>query len=156
MAGEIIRLMMILMLFSGALANATPPEDPCPAMSKSRQWSATCFDATKAGRRVKEQYRKNLVFERKGFAAIVIATPPELVAVNRRGMVVKLDKAHLSRSDFHFEAADAAGDIVRFSYYVISGDGAKEYKCGYHRAGRLQILGSMPFSVELDDQHGRW
>jgi hypothetical protein len=136
----LLHLMTILMLSSGALAKATPPEDPCPAMSKSREWSGTCFDTTKAGRRIKEQYRKKLVFDRKGFAAIVITTPPELVAVNRSGMVVKLDEAHLSGSDFSFEAGDADGDVVRFGYRVTSGDRANRFKCGYYRTGRFQVL----------------
>jgi hypothetical protein len=128
-------LIIALMLF-GQLAKATPPEDPCPVTNKSRTWSAACFDTTKTGRQIKQRYRKKVVFDHQGFAAIIVVSPPELLAVDRRGLVVVLKKAHLA--NFDFEPSD--NDIARFGYFAKNGSKEKEFKCGFYRRGHFESV----------------
>ena len=134
------QLLMIFLVAPCVFAKDTPQPQPCPATNQSQQWSATCFETTKAGRKIKNQYRNKVVFDRKGYAALIIASPPELVVVNRRGVAVKPTMAHLRSPDFDFEAGDAAGDIARFGRLVGFQGKAKKFKCGYYRTGRFQVL----------------
>lgn len=131
---------MILLLAPGASARDEKNPTTCPATSQSREWSATCFNITESGRRIKQQYRNKVVYDRKGYAAIVIAAPPELIVVNRRGIVVDLEIAHLRTPAFDFEAGDAPGDIARFGRFVGHRGHAKKFKCGYYRTGHFQVL----------------
>jgi hypothetical protein len=137
----IARFLMIAVLCGGAAAQAAPQHDPCAVTSKSRLWSAACFDATAAGRHVKQENRKHIRFGRNSVATIVIAVPPELVAVNRHGKVVKLKKAHLA--DFSFEPAQGEvkrWEIARFGYDVKNASGGRDFKCGYYRTGRFDVV----------------
>lgn len=135
-----VNLLFIVLVFFGSVAQASAVEDPCPKTSKSREWAATCFEHTDSGRQIKNQFRKNLVLDRKGFAAIVITTPPELVSVNRQGKVVELKMAHLRGANFDFEPGDEEGDIVRFGYERDRLDKTPAFKCGYYRTGKFAVL----------------
>ena len=128
---------MILVMATGALVNAMAADEPCPLTSKSREWSATCFDETKVGRQIKTQFRNNVVLDSEGYAAIVIKSPVELVIVNRRSNVVRLTKAHLDA--FTFEPSDSP--VARFSYLGTNAEKTGESKCGYYRrGGRFKVL----------------
>lgn len=117
--------------------NATASDDPCPVTSKSLQWSSACFDTTITGRQIKKQHRRKIAFDRNGFAVIVIAAPLEMVAVNRHGTIVKLNRSHLS--NFDFEPTDD-GEIARFDYKWLYAKKTKQFKCGYYREGRFHVL----------------
>lgn len=133
----LLRYLLIAFVSFGALLNAKAANDPCPLTSKSREWGVTCFEETKVGRQIKAQFRKNVVLDRKGYAAIVIKDPAELVIVNRRSKVVRLTKAHLG--DFTFEPSDNA--VARFGYLGPNAEKTGESKCGYYRrGGRFKVL----------------
>ena len=122
----------LLLLALTASAEAMSVDDPCPKTSTSIEWSDVCFKTTKAGRQVQQQYRKNLVFDRKGFAAVVITAPAQLVAVNRRGKVVRTSRNNLS--GFSFEPSDHP--IARFGYVVASSGDRADFKCGFFQRGK--------------------
>ena len=133
----LMRALMIVVMAAGALANAKAAHDPCPLTSKNREWSATCFDETKVGRQIKTQFRKSVVLDKEGYAAIVIKSPAELVIVNRQSNVVRLTKAHLAA--FTFEPSD--NTVARFSYLGPNAEKTGESKCGYYRrGGRFKVL----------------
>lgn len=136
----VVYLLFIVLTFFGAVAQASAVEDLCPKTSKSREWAATCFEHTDSGRKIKKQFRKNLVLNRTGHAAIVITTPPELVSVNRQGKVVELKMAHLRGADFDFEPGDEKGDIVRFGYLRDRVNKSRAFKCGFYRTGKFAVL----------------
>ncbi len=131
---------MLVLMASSAAAYATPHDDPCPVTSKGREWSAACFVDVDEGRQVKQEYRKKLVFDRKGRAAIVIASPPELVAVDRSGMLVPLTMDHLPGPRFDFEPGNGDGDIVRLFRLVGHEKKGRQFKCGYYRSGTFEVL----------------
>jgi hypothetical protein len=115
-------------------ALAAPVDDPCPKTSMSRVWSADCLATTPAGRQVKKQYLKQIILDRKGYAAIVVTPPAELLSVNRSGRVLPLERAHLG--DFDFAPGDGEGDIVQFGYLAKKGGSTTVFKCGYYRTGK--------------------
>lgn len=123
--------------FASTFAQAMPAQDLCPYASKTREWDASCFELTKTERTVKKQHRNKLVFDRKGFATLIITSPPELIAINRRGLVVELKEAHLSK--FEFEPGDE-GHLARFAYPTGQVHKAKKFRCGYYRVGQFQVL----------------
>ncbi len=118
-------LLALILLCTACAASAT--ESPCPSTRSNEQWSAACFDATGAVRRVKPQYLRNIVPNKSGMAVIVIAEPFEVVAVDRRGVVVVPGIA--SAGDFDYPHAE--GGIGRF----YAGG-----KCGYFRSGSFQVV----------------
>jgi len=138
--------LVALMAFS-TLATATPVGDPCPKTSTSLEWSAGCFEATQAGRRVMQQYMKKLVFDRKGFAAVIITSPAELVAVNRRGHVVAPSTDNLS--GFIFEPSDEV--IAQFGYVVPTVKKEGKFKCGFYRNGPEFKVMVPPVYDQCDD-----
>ena len=133
-------LLFIALAFFGAFAQASPLNDPCPKTSESREWAAACFERILNGRQVKKHFRNRLIFNRKGYAPIVITAPPELVSVTRQGKVVELKMAQLRGSDFDFEPGDGEGDIVRFGYPKARADKTPGFKCGFYRTGKFEIL----------------
>lgn len=135
----LMHLLTIFLVVPCAFAK-DKPHHPCPATNQRQEWSATCFETTKAGRQIQKQYRKKVVFDRRGYAAIVIASPPELVVVNRRGFLVAPEMAHLRSPDFDFEAGDVPGDIANFGRLVGFNSEAKKFKCGYYRTGQFRVL----------------
>ncbi|WP_374584682.1 hypothetical protein [Pseudoduganella sp.] len=99
-------------------------QDPCP---KDGDWSATCLETVGKVRQVKRQYLHRLALDKSGFAVIVIEAPREVVAVNRRGVVVVPGIAHTGDFDYPY----AEQGVGRFS---VGG------KCGYFRAGSFRIV----------------
>lgn len=138
MSMRLLLVVCILMALAFREAAAhTIEKDPCPSMTKSRLWSASCFERTTSGRRIKKEHMKNVKLDRKGFAAVVIESPAEFVNVNRYGKVVKLRDDHLH--DFHFEPGEGA--VSRFGY----SQGGKrkstaKFRCGYYYSGTYQVL----------------
>jgi len=125
-------------MYCGACAQASQIADPCPDTRTSREWLATCFTPTATGRQVNKPLLKRIKFNRKGYAAIVITAPPELVSVNRRGQVVVLKEEHLD--GFSFEPGDGEGEIARFGYLSKSVDGKILSKCGFYRTGQFKVI----------------
>lgn len=118
-------------------AQATPAQELCPYASTTREWDTSCFDLTNAQRKVKKQHRNKLAFNRQGFATIIISSPPELVAINRRGFLVELREAHLSK--FSFEPGEK-GEVARFAYATNYARKATQFRCGFYRVGHFQVL----------------
>jgi hypothetical protein len=132
----LLHLLIIGLASCGGSTYAMSPDDPCPLTSKDRVWSAACFDATETGRKIKKSHRKKVVFDRKGFAAIVIAAPPELIAVSRRGMVVAVNRARLG--GFDFEPSD--DEIARFGYLAGATAETSKFICGFYRRKPFAVL----------------
>ena len=81
---------------------------------------------------------QSVQFDRNGYAAIVITAPPELVAVNRQGKVVRVNRARLP--GFRFEPRDQSSTIARFGYVVPNAKIKHQFKCGYYQAGPFRIV----------------
>ena len=138
------------LLFSisfSAFAIAKPSGDLCPTTSTSLEWSAGCFETAHAGRRVMQQHMKKLVFDRNGFAAVVITSPAELVAINRRGQVLKLRTDHVP--GFIFEPSDEV--IARFGYLAPAVNKERKFKCGYYWNGADVKVLIPPVYDQCDD-----
>lgn len=110
---------LLALIASPALA-----ADPCP---QGGDWSASCLQTAGKVRQVKRQYLDRLELNKSGMALIVIEAPRELVAVNRRGVVVVPGIAHTGDFDF----PDAEQGVGRFT---------AQGKCGYFRAGSFRIV----------------
>lgn len=133
-----LALMLALFLLFGAPARAAAAGEPCPVTSISREWSATCFDTGPGGRKVKTQFLSRVRFGRQSHAALIILSPSELVFVNRRGTLVRLQRKYLDQLDFDFEPAEGA--IGRFGYLVGKGTPALRFKCGFYRRSNYEVL----------------
>lgn len=106
------------------LAGAAPAADPCP---QGGDWAASCLQTSGKVRQVKRQYLDRLELNKSGMAVIVIDAPRELLAVNRRGIVVVPGIAHTGDFDY----PDAEQGVGRFT---------AQGKCGYFRAGSFRVL----------------
>ncbi|MYN29881.1 hypothetical protein [Duganella levis] len=98
----------------------------CPPSSPDEDWSAACFTGQRAVRQLKREYLARLKFDRSGHAVIVIERPRELVALDRRGVVVVPGIYHAG--DFDYPHARAG--LGRFR------SGAK---CGYFDSSNFQV-----------------
>jgi hypothetical protein len=113
-------LMLALMTVSCSAAES------CPSSAQQGDWDAACFAGSGQQRRVKQEHLDKLKFDDSGHALIVIERPRELVAVDRRGMVVVPGIYHTG--DFDYPHARAG--LGRFR------SGAK---CGYFDSSNFQI-----------------
>jgi hypothetical protein len=110
-----------LLVLAGGCANA---EDACPARG---EWSAACFEAKGATRQVKPAYRAKLPLQKSGMAVLTISEPRELVAVDRKGVVVIPGIFHTG--DFDYPSAEQG--VGRFE----AGG-----KCGYFSTATFHAL----------------
>jgi hypothetical protein len=112
--------------------------DACPSAARGaeREWSAQCLDDHGGERRVKPQYLKRLDFNRYGMATIVISSPRELLAVDRRGVVVVPNIRQTG--DFDYPSAEQG--VGRFAVERPGADGKPVLKCGYFKAERFSIV----------------
>lgn len=125
-------------LFAAAPARAA---DACPSAGGGsgggdREWSAQCFEDHDGERRVKPQYLKRLDFNRYGMATIAISSPRELLAVDRRGVVVVPNIRHAG--DFDYPSAEQG--VGRFAVQRRNADGKPVLKCGYFKAEQFSIV----------------
>ena len=120
----------------GTHALAAKPVDQCPRTKSGNEWSAQCFMENGGERKVKPRYLKRLDVNRYGMAVIVIEEPREMVAVNRRGVVVVPNIRHTG--DFDYPTADRG--IGRFAMDVAGDDKGPLLKCGYFKAGQFRIV----------------
>lgn len=125
-----------MLLGAGCYASSAQADEQCAKTTVNRQWSASCFEHVDSGRRVKKEFRKNIVVDRSGVAVVVIDAPAEIVAVSKRGRVVPLWEAHLS--GFGFEPSD--GEVARVSYLWKTQTGEQASKCGYFEGRHTNIL----------------
>jgi hypothetical protein len=105
-------------------------------MKVSNEWSGRCFQEAAGERRVKAAYIRNIVADKFGYATIVIAAPRELVAVNRRGVVVVPGIYHIGDFDY----PDAEAGIGRYEVTVKNERGVSTAKCGYFRSPAFKIV----------------
>lgn len=118
-------ILALMLLVSGVHVASAAPR--CPSTQSNEHWSAECFEAIGGKRRVKPQYRKNIVPNKFGKAVIIVGGPFEVLAVDRQGVVV-VPGIYVS-GDFDFPKAEAG--IGRF----YSGG-----KCGYFRSGSFEVI----------------
>lgn len=117
-------------------ALAAKPVDQCPRTKSGNEWSAQCFTEKGGDRKVKPRYLKRLDVNRYGMAVITVEEPREMVAVNRRGVVVVPNIRHTG--DFDYPTAD--GGIGRFAIDVARDNKSPVFKCGYFKAGQFRIV----------------
>jgi hypothetical protein len=106
------------------MASACSASDPCPAGADD--WAAACFQQQAGIRQVRPAHLGKLVVDRSGHAVLRVAETKELVAVDRRGVVVVPGIYHTG--DFDYQQARAG--LGRFR----SGG-----KCGYFDVGNFEI-----------------
>ncbi|MES2319383.1 MAG: WG repeat-containing protein [Pseudomonadota bacterium] len=106
-----------------------PAEGLCPQADK--EWSAQCFEESGGVRRIKSQHLKRIVVDKSGHAVIVIDQPRELVAVDRKGVVVVPGIFHTGDFDY----PDAEKNLGRFSTKVNNAS-----KCGYFNGSNFRII----------------
>jgi len=122
-----MRALFLALVLLGSCVHAVAAATRCPSTQSNDQWSAECFESADGKRRVKPQYRKNIVPNKFGKAVIVIDGPFEVLAVDRQGFVVVPDIR--TSGDFDYPRAEAG--IGRF----FSGG-----KCGYFRSGSFEVI----------------
>ena len=120
---------LALALLPFAIAHAS---EPCPDTRLNKEWSAACFETNASQRQVKQAYRHNLHFNRRGFATIRIQDPIELVAVNSQA-VVAIPGIYFW-GDFDFP--NAHGGISRFRVR----SGGENGKCGYFNDKTFAVI----------------
>lgn len=111
-----------LLALTASYASAT--EAVCPA---GGEWATSCFENSNASRRIKPQYRGRLVARKSGMTVITIAEPREVVAVDRRGVVVIPDIFHTGDFDY----PTAVQGVGRFK---------SAGKCGYFSTVTFRVL----------------
>ena len=81
-----IERFLFAVVLAAFLSQAAHAASAC--LDPSGEWSSECFETRGGQRQVKKAYRRNLRVDRSGFATLTIKSPRELVAVDRRGVVV--------------------------------------------------------------------
>ena len=122
-----MRALFLALLLVVGCTYATAAAPKCPSTQANGQWSAECFETAGETRRVRSQYRKNIVPNKFGRAVIVIEEPFEVLAVDRQGFVVV--PGIYAGGGLDYPKAEAG--IGRFS----SGR-----KCGYFRTGSFNVI----------------
>jgi len=117
--------MAVVLLMMCARTDAA--EAQCHSTDSKSPWSAACFDTHGNLRQVKAEYRNLIVPNASGMAVIFIDDLPELVAVDRHGVVVIPG----IRSTGDFDYPDAENGVGRF---YASG------KCGYFQADTFDVV----------------
>jgi hypothetical protein len=131
-------MMLQIGVLLGAMLAGAPAmaANACPEKDANAEWAASCFEADKAGRRLKPQYVKHLRFDKGGHATLVITKPRELVAVNRQGKVVVPGIRHTGDFDF----PDAEGGIARFETTPTAPGSKARPQCGYFDSRSFRIV----------------
>lgn len=129
----LIGFILLCMMLAGAPCRAA---ELCPSTKANSDWSSRCFEGKDPVRRVKAQYLNNIKTDKHGVATILIESPRELVAVNRRGVVVVPGIYHIGDFDY----PDAEKGLGRFSTTVRNQRGEPVSKCGYFRAPQFKIV----------------
>lgn len=96
-----MRSIFMACLFAMAAGCATAANDPCPAEG---EWAASCFVTVSGVRQVKAEFRYRFAAQKADVAVIAIAEPRELVAVDRKGVVVVPGIVHAG--DFDYPSAE--------------------------------------------------
>ena len=126
---------LLLLLCANAVLAA--PNDPCPANQPERDWSTACFDTIGAERRVKPQYVRNIRVKKNGIATIRLDETLELLAVDRRGVVV-IPGIYFT-GDFDYPAAP--GNVGRSGYTRRDAQGKYlSSTCGYFNTVTFKVL----------------
>lgn len=107
------------------LASCCQAAGVCPDVEQG-QWASACFTHTAQGRQIKPVYRRNIRFDASGHAVMRIAETFEMVAVDRRGVVVVPGIYYLT--DFDYPAP--RDHLARF---------VDQGKCGYFDVRNFKI-----------------
>lgn len=108
----------------------------CPPPQANADWSSRCFEGKDPVRRVRAKYLKNMGLDKQGVATIRIGSPYELLAVNRRGLVIVPNIYHTGDFDY----PDAENGLGRFAVKVKNQAGKPVSKCGYFRAPAFNVV----------------
>lgn len=125
----------ILIFIFALFASSANASNTCPDFD-SREWSSHCFVKTPEGSKVAPSHLKNLVFNDVGIARVVISHPRELVAVDRKGVIVIPDIAHTGDFDY----PDARHGLGRFRSVHVNDSGKAVSKCGYFDGASFKIV----------------
>ncbi len=130
-------LMLALMTVSCSAAAS------CPGATQQGDWDAACFAGSGAQRHVRPEHLSKLKFDKSGHALIRLADKFELVAVDRRGVVVVPGIVYATDFDY----PKPRGHLARF----IAGD-----KCGYFdvRNFKVSIPAIYDECMSFRDGHG--
>jgi hypothetical protein len=128
-----IGLILLFTMLAGAPCRAA---GPCPPQKANADWSSRCFEGKDPVRRVKAKYLKNIGIDKNGMATIRIGSPYELLAVDRRGLVVVPNIYHVGDFDFPY----AENGLGRFAMKAENRAGKPVSKCGYFRAPAFKVV----------------
>lgn len=119
-----MRAWLLACLFALSAGCATAANEACPG---DGEWAAACFETSAGKRQLKPEHRSKLAFEKSGMAVIVIAEPREMVAVDRRGIVIVPGIFHTGDFDY----PTAVQHVARFQ---ATG------KCGFFSSATFNVL----------------
>lgn len=126
-----LRIIAILCTLVLPSLTVTQAEEPCPASRNSEldDWYSECFEMHGTIRQVKKKHLHKLRFNKYGFATIgIIEGLPEIVAVNKKGIVV-IPGIRWGSRDY----PSSPGGVSRF--YTRD-----DYKCGYFKLSNFSII----------------
>ncbi|MEO7495965.1 MAG: WG repeat-containing protein [Massilia sp.] len=126
----------LLLMLAGFAVVACTSSDLCPPTDQKAEWSSQCFAGSGADRHVKRAYLRLLKPNASGHTTIIIGNPHELVAVDRRGMVVIPNIIHTGDFDF----PDARDGIGRFAVTTRDEQGRTAVKCGYFDSRGFNVV----------------
>lgn len=120
-----------LMILRAPIASAS---DPCPRTTRNEEWDEKCFTETNP-RRVRPEYLHKVVTNKRGFTTVKISYTGELLAIDRRGVVIVPNIANMGDFDY----PDAESGMAR--YYEVLGDRrTAPWKCGYFDQKTMRIV----------------
>jgi hypothetical protein len=124
-----MRAWLLAGVFALSAGCAPAVNEACPGEG---EWAAACFETSAGTRQLKPQYRSRLATGKSGVAVIAIAEPREMVAVDRRGVVIVPGIFHTG--DFDYPTAEQ--DVARFQ---ATG------KCGFFSSATFKVLVAAEF-----------
>lgn len=118
-----IRCVLLACLFL-LTAGCVEAADRCPV---DDEWAATCFELSGSIRQVKPQYRQKFAAQKDPITVITIEDPREVVAIDRRGVIVIPGIYHTG--DFDYPTAEQG--VGRFE---LAG------KCGFFNTNTFGVV----------------
>lgn len=108
----------------------------CPESRSNEEWSVDCIEREGGIRHIKDEFIKNLKFDKNGIAVIFIPQLHELAAVSRTGEIVVPNIRHTGDFDY----PDVLSKIARYEVEPTKADGASLRQCGYFSTENFKII----------------
>lgn len=125
----------MLFLWIGLTCVSCTSAELCPPTDRQQAWSKACFAEEGGTRHVKPAHIKQIKGNAAGITTIMITDPPELVAVDRTGVVIIPHIVHTG--DFDFPGASAG--LARFENHPGKVNG-KPAQCGYFDSSTFKVI----------------